>query len=297
MSESTIAARGSMKYRLLALDLDGTVFDSHGKVPAANIEAIHRMQDAGVLVALCTGRGLTESKPAIEALGFTGPLVLANGALVADAETGATLERAIIEPHVAMQVVDLLADSDDAVLALLDPAQAEHDYLVIKPERLTANTLWWFDYCSATYRGVDRPTEHDLRDAVRVGFVGSPQQMPGTRQRIVDVFGDRLFIQHFLAIDGTDEHPEPIHLFEVFAAGVNKWSALNWLAECYDIEPGEIAAIGDNINDVEMLAGAGCGVAMGNAVPEALAVSNRVTATHDEAGVAQAIERLMAEHW
>lgn len=286
-----------MKYRLLALDLDGTVFDSNGRVPAANAAAIQRAVDAGVLVSLCTGRGLTESRPALEALHFTGPLVLANGALIADAETGKTLERSVIEPRLALEVVEILADSDDAVLVLMDPARVEHDYLVVKPERLTENTRWWFDYCKARYATVDTATERDLHDAVRVGIVGPADKMPAAKRRIERAFGDRLFVQHFMAIEATEPKAMPIHIFEVFAAGVNKWSALAWLAECHDITPAQVAAIGDNVNDVEMLAGAGCGVAMANAVPQAMAVSDRVTGGHDEAGVAHAIDQLLSEAW
>ncbi len=286
-----------MNYRLLAIDLDGTLFDSHGKVPQANIDALRRAGDAGVLVTLCTGRGLTEAKSAIDALGHRGLLVLANGALIADAESGKTLERATIEPHLVVEVIDKLAEGDDAVLVLFDPAKVEHDYLVVRPERLTDNTKWWFDYCGATYRGVERATEDDVHHAVRVGIVGPASHMPPVQRRIEDAFGGELFVQHFMAVDATEPNGEPTHVFEVFAAGVNKWSALQWLAECHDIRPQQIAAIGDYVNDLEMISGAGCGVAMANATPDVAAIADRTTATNDEAGVARAVEMMLSGAW
>ncbi len=286
-----------MKYRLLALDLDGTLFDSSGQLPEGNRLAVRRAQDAGMTVALCTGRGLKESHRAIQGLAHAGPLVLANGALISDPATGRTLHRATLEPHMSLAVTDQLMTGDDAVLILLDPEVSDDDYLVVRPERLTANTRWWFDHVGATYRGTDRITEEDLHHAVRVGIVGPASHMPRVERGLVDRFGDSLFVQHFMAVAEDKADGEPVHVLEVFATGVNKWSGLAWLAEAHGIDPGQIAAIGDHINDVDMLANAGCGIAMANAVPQALAVAARRTASNDELGVAKAIDSLLDGSW
>ena len=119
-----------MKYRLLALDLDGTVLRSDGAVAPATIQAIARARSAGLAVALCTGRGLKEAQQVIDTLHHTGPLVLANGALISDPISRKTLHRATMEPHVSMPVIDALNEGDDAVLVLLDPEVVDHDYLI-----------------------------------------------------------------------------------------------------------------------------------------------------------------------
>ncbi len=286
-----------MKYQLLALDLDGTLFDSSGRMPEANVRAVQRAQGAGMLVALCTGRGLKEARSAVVALAHNTPLVLANGALISDPTTGRTLHRATIEPHISLAIIDELMTGDDAVLVLLDPAVSEHDYLVVRPQRLTANTRWWFDHVGASYQGVEAVTEDDLHHALRVGIVGPASHMPPVRRRLVDRFGESLFVQHFTAVAESEANPEPTHVLEVFAAGVHKWSGLQWLAREHGIPETAVAAIGDHINDVTMLRHAACGIAMANAVPEVLAVARQQTASNDDLGVAEAIDHLLAGDW
>jgi len=287
----------ALKYRVLALDLDGTVLRSDGAVAPATIQAIARARSAGLTVALCTGRGLKESQQVIDTLHHTGTLVLANGALISDPITGRTLHRATMEPHVSMPVIDALTEGDDAVLVLLDPEVVDHDYLIIRPDRLTDNTKWWFDYVGATYRGIDEATEEDLHHAVRVGIVGPASHMPGVQKKLHGRFGDSLFVQHFMAVAEDAASGEPVHVLEVFNQGVNKWSALTWLGESHGYAGEQVAAIGDHINDVEMIASAGCGIAMGNAVPQVRQVARYHTLDNDHDGVARAINRLLAGEW
>lgn len=289
--------RRPMRYRLLGIDLDGTLFDSTGRLPRANIEAIRRAEAAGMVVALCTGRGWKESRSAVEALEHRGPLVLANGALISEPDTGRTLHRAVIEPHLSRPVVDHLAAMDEAVLILLDPAESERDYLVVQPQNLTDNTRWWFEYVGATWREVERATEEDLHHAVRVGIVGPASRMPGVQSSLERRFGEQVFVQHFMAVASSAADGEAIHVLEVFAPGVNKWAALRMVAEDHGIAASAVAAVGDHINDVEMIRGAGCGIAMANAVDAVHAVADRRTASNDEAGVAAAIDRLLGGTW
>jgi len=266
-------------------------------LPRENAAAVRRAEAAGMRVALCTGRGWKESRGAVEALGHRGPLVLANGALISEPETGRTLHRAVIEPRLSRPVVDHLAAMGEAVLILLDPAECEQDYLVVQPGKLTANTRWWFDYVGATWRGVERAGEADLHHALRVGIGGPASRMPGVQSSLARVFGDQVFVQHFMAVAGGAGEGEAIHVLEVFAPGVNKWAALRMVAEDHGIDPSAVAAVGDHINDVAMIRGAGCGIAMANAVEQVMAVADRRTASNDEAGVAAAIDRLLNGAW
>jgi len=203
----------------------------------------------------------------------------------------------VMEPHLSMPVIDALADGDDAVLVLLDPEVVDHDYLVIRPERLTDNTKWWFDYVGATYQGVDNVSEQDLHHAVRVGIVGPASHMPAVERELVERFGQTLFVQHFMAVAEDAASGEPVHVLEVFNRGVNKWAAINWLGEAHGFSGEQVVAIGDHINDVEMIAAAGCGIAMGNAVPQVREVANYQTADNDRDGVAKAIKRILSGEW
>lgn len=279
---------------MLAIDLDGTLLDSHSRVPPANLEAVRRAQDAGVLVVLCTGRGLVESRPAMQALDHHGPIILAGGALVSDPITRKTLHRAIIEPNLAGELIDHLDPAAHAIVVLLDPEPQEHDYLVVNPEKLTRNTRWWFEMIEAKVRCVDKPSVEDLHHVLRVGIVGPERVMPPVRRSIEGRFGPRVVVQHFTALRQPDEDVE---VLEVFGAGVSKWSGMKWLAAEHGIGLDEVAAIGDQINDVSMIEHAACGVAMGNAVPAVLRVARQKTGSNDNAGVATAIDHMLAGRW
>ncbi len=283
-----------MRYRMLALDLDGTLFDSTGRVPPAHLQAVQRAKDAGMLVVLCTGRGLNESRGALEQLDHQGPIVLANGAIISDPTTGRTLHRMVLEPHLALDIVHLLDDGPDAVLVLLDPEPTGLDYLVTSAHQMTGNTLWWFDQIEARLKHVDQVTEDDLHHALRVGIVGPTHRMPQVASKVVERFGSRVFVQHFTAVKQADED---VNVLEVFVQGVNKWAGLSWLAEAHDIAAEQVAAIGDQVNDIQMIESAGCGIAMANAIDQVRRLARHTTASNDEQGVAVAIDRLLNGQW
>jgi len=283
-----------MKYRMLAIDLDGTLFDSRGRIPEANREAIARAQDRGLLVVPCTGRALKEAQWALEELGHDTPAVFAGGAHVSDPTTGQTLYRVTVEPNLALDVVQVLRESGHAVLILLDPEITGDDYLVVGDDRLTPNTRWWFESIGARVKPLEEPAEADLHHTLRVGIVGESDAMPDVKAALTDRFAERVFVQHFQAVG---EHNERINVLEVFAKGVNKWSGLHWVAESHGFEAAEVAAIGDEINDLAMIESAGCGIAMGNAISAVRGVARRVTRSNNEAGVAHAIEHLLDGRW
>jgi hydroxymethylpyrimidine pyrophosphatase-like HAD family hydrolase len=103
-------------------------------------------------------------------------------------------------------------------------------------------------------------------------------------------------VQSFEAVQMPDPS-ENVHVLEIFAPGVDKWRGLAWLAERHGIRPDQIAALGDQINDVAMIQAAGCGIAMGNAINSVKAAADHVTLDHNQHGVAFAIDQLLAERW
>ncbi|MDH3582675.1 MAG: Cof-type HAD-IIB family hydrolase [Phycisphaerae bacterium] len=284
-----------MPYKLLALDLDGTLFDSKGEIPALNVDAVARAKEAGILVTLCTGRGRCETQAAIDALEHKGPVVLAGGAMVSDPTTGRTLHRATIEPMLTRRIIDLLDPATHAVLVLLDPEPREDDYLIVGRENLTDNTHWWFGETGARIHYADQPSEADLHHALRVGIVGPERVMAESQDRLLAELGDQVLIQHFVAV--TQKDGEDVHILEVFASGVTKWSALQWVAAEHDIAESEVAAIGDHINDLSMIEHAACGIAMANAVHPVRNIADRITTTNNDCGVAAAIDNLLNGDW
>ena len=82
---------------------------------------------------------------------------------------------------------------------------------------------------------------------------------------------------------------------EISPAGVTKWSAIQRLAKAWGIEDSEICAVGDDVNDIPMIRAAGLGVAMGNALPEVKAAADRIAPGHDDDGLVEVVNWLLAE--
>lgn len=303
-----------MKYRMIGLDLDGTLLNERGVVSEGNRKAVAKAREHGVLVVPCTGRGWNESKeamqaifgdvvfkegspvPALSARELPQPGVFNTGAAVCDVHTGKSLDIAMIEPHVAYTIVQHLRDMPEAVLVFRDLSAVGHDYLVTGNGSLTSNTQWWFQKSGATVHYQREVSADDLRHSLRVGIVGHPARMEIAKERLRSTVGQQVFFHSFEAVQMPDRS-ESMHILEIFAAGVDKWRGLSWVAQARGIDASEIACIGDEINDLQMLRAAGCGIAMGNGVEQAKAAARFVTRDHRNDGVAHAIEQLLSETW
>lgn len=290
------------RYRLLALDLDGTLLNARGEVSPANARAVLAAREAGLRVVVCTGRGLVESKPHLDAIGQTDPVVVAGGAVIADPVSGLTLHRHAMDPGLVAEVTAAVMREGQAALVLKDRASAGYDYLVVTGEsRPDPVSVWWFEKMRVVVRFVRTLAEDEHPEhTVRVGVVGGVAEAARAGEVLRGRFGGRAVFQSFASLVGseaTGEGEREIRIVEAFDPGSGKWPALRRLAAGLEVGDAEIAAIGDERNDLEMIRGAGLGVAMGNAVPEVLGVADRVTARHDEDGVAEAIGRILDGSW
>jgi hydroxymethylpyrimidine pyrophosphatase-like HAD family hydrolase len=138
---------------------------------------------------------------------------------------------------------------------------------------------------------------------VRVGFAALTPVMKELAASVQAEFGEETTVQHFSAVAGTLKNgpngvkDDGVQLLEVFDQQVSKWTAVHRLAAAQHIPRERVAAIGDEINDLAMIEGAGLGIAMGNAVPAVKKAAKVHTAGHHEDGVARAIEKLLSGEW
>jgi len=285
-----------MKYRMIGIDLDGTLLKTGGQPCEAGLEAIARAQERGVLVVPCTGRAWRESLSVLEVFPNPDLGVFATGAAICELKTGRSLDVAVIEPHLAAELVWRLQDLPESVLVLRDRNVVGHDYLITGRGILTDNTQWWFAKTGMTVHFQAPVTADDLHHTLRVGVVGQRDRVYEMETLLRPQMGDRVVVQHFDAI-ASPVVEQSVSILELFAGGVDKWHGLKLIAERRDIDPSEIAFIGDEINDVPALEGAACGIAMGNAVSASVKACDRQTQSNNEEGVARAIEKLLAGHW
>lgn len=310
-----------VNYDLIAIDLDGTLLGSNHEVSKANVAAVLEAKARGVKVVVCTGRGFRECRYITEKIEQTDPVAVAGGAIVAEGVSGRTLHRFPMPVGLVRELVDVLVGHGHAALVLKDPAgtvsagsaasagsgreaaHLGHDYVVVSPKGeagIDPVSKWWFEMLKIDVRVVKSLDEDEHPEhTVRVGVCGSRRETRAAGQELREAFKDRVTLHHFGAVapSFSNDPDDGIVILEAFDKHVNKWTAIRWLAEREGIARERVAAIGNDVNDVELLKGAGLGIAMGNAIPECLAVADKTTLGHDESGVAHAIEQMLSGRW
>ena len=281
---------GEAKYRMIAIDLDGTLLSPTGKVTQRAKDAVHQCLKAGLLVCFATGRNWTESRTVLDAVAHYDSAVFVGGAMVVDTKQRVTLHRTMMQPDLAAEVCAVLEAGGHAALALQDTGEAGIDYLVTDEIELNHATRQWMEVTSAKLRRVPRLGEYRHQHTIRVGIVAEPGEIARVKEELVGRFGGRVLCQSLVV------PAYGVEVLEIFDPAVNKWEGVLHVARRHGVTPEQIIAIGDDVNDVPMVANAGLGVAMGNAKPEVLAVAKRVIGSNTDEGLAEFLMELVASH-
>ncbi len=272
-----------MPVRLVAIDIDGTLLDSSGSVPARNVAAIEAVVARGVVVALVTGRSFPFARPVLDGLPDELELIVSNGALVKTRE-GVTIRRRLLPRVVALTILDGTRSFRDAVAVVFDRSDDGH----IVTEHMDwdhPNRRGYYEHNRERIRRSEPLEDALTEDPVQVMFNGSMVAM----QQVEDVLGRHPDASRFQILT-TEYARHDFTLLDVLAEGCTKGTALAEWAGARGIARHEVMAIGDNFNDREMLEYAGVPVIMENAVDDLKASGWHVTASNDDAGVAAALE-------
>lgn len=271
---------------ILALDIDGTLTGPNGEIGERTRRAVHAAGESGWLVTLATGRGWTSTKPIADQLALQVPLVVYNGAVVRDSVTAEILEYQPLPPEVVASLVNILAERRLQPLVIEDIRHGER--LLTGPEQYDGDEVRrWLDYQQrAHHRIVDRMPYEELANsghAVRVMTFDRPERLKGIDQLAA---GREL---EFSVLPYGDIIREPTFVEFQHPSSTKAW-ALNLLAARFDLTMSDVVAVGDGVNDLEMLAEAGLGVAMGNALEHVRSVAALTIGHHMDDGLAAFIE-------
>ena len=265
-------------FRLLVADIDGTLVNAAREITTPVQEAVARAQVRGVRVCLATGRIWPSARRFVEGLGADPPAILYNGGLVYDFTRDEVWFRTPLPRQQAKDVLRIIRRH---------PAVQPHLYV---DDRVYISAM---NEATAIYQ---------RKDSLRAEQVGNladwleadPQRIPMKILTIGERPALEAIVREIDALPYQVNHvySEAIYL-EVLPPGVNKGTALAAMATRLGIEPGAIIAVGDNLNDLEMIEYAGLGVAMANA-PEALrARADVVAPSNDDHGLREVIERFI----
>jgi len=264
-----------VRIRLLAIDLDGTLVNDRLEMDPRDVAAIKAATAAGVTVVLATGRMFKSSLRYAEPLGLTGPIINYQGAVVREIASGDVWYRCELTVPMQQRVLGFAEPRDWHVNAYVD----ERVYTA----RARPEADLYARVAMVPYEVVGPLSKWLSRDSTKMVVVDlEPADVPA---RITDLsawMGDMGRVTRSLD-----------WFVEVVNPEVSKARALAMVADRLGVAQAEVGAIGDNLNDEDMVRWAGFGVAMGNA-PEALkGVAKHVTGSIGEGGVAQVIERFV----
>jgi Cof subfamily protein (haloacid dehalogenase superfamily) len=269
---------------LLAIDVDGTLLDSRGRVPAANLAAIHRAAAGGVRVVIATGRSFHFAMQALDGLPDDLTLLVYNGA-IARTRAGETLLRRLMPQAVARDVLGATLEWRHEAACVFDRPSAGQ-LVYDRMDWTGPNRAGFMRRNAGIIQAVERIEDALSEDPVQVTFNGGVKTM---RDIAAALAAHPVAPQ--LEVTLTEYPHRDFSMVDVCGSGVTKGSGLAALAAQFGIARSGVMAVGDNHNDRDMLEWAGTAVVMGNAEPELKRPGFHVTGTNDEAGLAQAIDR------
>ncbi len=272
--------------RLLAIDIDGTLLNSKFQLSDENRAALGRAHHAGVEIALVTGRRHKFALPIAEQIGVPVLMISSNGA-VTRSLAGETFHRDLLPAAVARRLCREMAEFSRHLVVTFD--HDERGCLVLESfDNFTGSIFGWIDKNRAFIDCV-KPIEDCLTaDPIQAMFCGGFAPM-----RNVQAALHSSEVARELTILRTEYPARDLAIVDIMNRGCSKGTAVARWAANRGIKRTEVMAIGDNHNDREMLEFAGTPVIMGNACEELRANGWHVTCSHDEHGVARAIEQFI----
>jgi Cof subfamily protein (haloacid dehalogenase superfamily) len=275
--------RELMPVRLIALDIDGTLLDSRWKLPEANRAAISEATRRGIEVALVTGRRYDFAMPIARELDTPLTMIVSNGALVRT-QDGTTHVRNLLALQTARRILHLTLPWREGVGVVFDRPR-ENQLMLEVFETDDPIRQAYYDR-NKEFLGCAKPLESCLTEhPLQVMLSGKVEPMREAEATLREaVFSD----EYRLAT--TVYESRDFAMIDVLHPECSKGAALAEWAAIRGYERGEIMAVGDNHNDMEMLTFAGIPIVMGNSVAELKNFGWHETASNDENGVAVAIE-------
>lgn len=266
-------------YKLLVIDVDGTLVDSQGKVSVKDKEALAAVARVGIPVALCTGRVPYACRKIFRQLPLEGYHIFADGAIVANRRDEEIFAWPL-RPAVVQRAVKFIQENDIEIefysatryFSRHDnwSTQAHSEFFGIDPAIVDFDGLW------------------ERERVIKAGMTVATPEEAAKARRFESEFADELVI----AWATTPAYPG-ISFLNIVSPQVSKGIALQKLAGFYHVPISQVMAVGDGNNDYTLLSSAGLAVAMANAPADIKAIADHVTLDINHSGLAAAIEKFL----
>lgn len=288
-------------YKLVAIDLDGTLLNSYGEVTPKTKEAIKKAVEKGVEVVLASGRPISSVEDLANDLTANHYLISGNGAIVYDMHKKEIVYDNFLKKHQVLDIIKICEEN-----SIYYNIYTENEVLT---KSLNYNTLFY--HSENTHKQEEKRTNINIVDNV-YDYVQKTEDdhflkitvcdesrvvFNNIMKKLEDIPGiDVLDVSHMskkIIRNGTDEVLVEYCYTEITNQNVHKWAAMEFIMKDMNIGPEDVVAIGDNVNDKEMVENAGLGVAMGNATDEIKEVAKVTVSTNNEDGVKEVFEKFI----
>ena len=270
--------------RLIAADIDGTLLNPEFRISDLDLGALRRAHDAGIEVVLVTGRRHTFALPIAQMLGFDIWVISSNGAITRSL-AGETFHRDMLPVDTCRKLVLGMREFRGNTVLTFD-TEAKGAIVIERMDELSASIQRWLEK-NLNFIDFVIPIQDALvTDPVQAMFCGP---IPRMHKVLTEI--DRLPLD--VTVLRTEYPVRDLSIVDVLNGGCSKGHALERWATHRGIPREEVMAIGDNYNDIEMLAFAGYPFIMGNASEELRGRGWNITLANDQNGVAAAIEQVL----
>lgn len=287
-------------YKLVAVDLDGTLLNQYGVVTENTKEVIKKVQEKGIEVIIASGRPNDSIKTIAKEIKSENYFISGNGAILYDIKKDEIIYENTLKKSKILDIIKICEQN-----SIYYNIYTEKEVIA---KTLKYNVLYYYkenlnkDEENKTHikliEDIYQYIENSEDKIVKITICDNNKAIfDSIMRKIKEIEGiEILEVSHMsrkMIRQGTEEIPIEYFYTEISAKNVDKWNALQILAEKLNIKTEEIIAIGDNMNDKKMIENSGLGIAMGESTLEITEISNYVTTSNNEEGVAEALKKLV----
>ncbi len=288
-------------YKLLAIDLDGTLLNSYGEVSENTKKALKKAKEKGTEIVLSSGRPISSTESLAVELGVDNYLISGNGAAVYDIQNQKILYDRFLTKEQVLNIARMCEENsffynvytEDEVIA----SSLNYNILFyhkenvkkVEEKRTHINIVQNIEeYIKQS--GKDRFLKITVCDESEFIFNSIMKRLKAIQG--IDVL-EVAYMSRKKIKDGTNDVDIQYYYTEITNENVNKWTAIEYLLNKLNIKPEEVMAIGDNFNDKEMIEQSGLGVVMGNSNPKMKEMADVIVKDNNSEGVLEAINKFI----
>jgi Cof subfamily protein (haloacid dehalogenase superfamily) len=273
-----------MSYKLFVADMDGTLLNDDKKLSDKNIQSIKKLQEFGVRFAVATGRHDSMIKTYLKHLDLDVPVISCNGAVVREPFSDQIFLAQPLPKEQSLQVIEICKE--------MNASFHIYGHESIFGEKLSHKMLYYHNL-NKTLPPEERTKLVQVPDCSNI-VLSEPEPLYKFLIVTDEIINQSEMMDRLANVAGLNVCQSMPQLCDVMKAGISKAYALQKLSEDLGIKRNEIAAIGDQLNDIDLIEYAGMGIAVANAEETLKTKADMVTiADNNEDAVSEAIERIL----